>query len=201
MLGRAERHGVLDVVRLAHPDHRQRRLARQGRDEPLGHHAVAGTVAGDVEPIGQRHAPRPIAAGAVVEMAMPVRVMRVGRPWRDVAEDDRPAMAHQPLRHRRHRERSTGHRAPVLQKLGPRRKAAGRHAGGDDARRRGKHRTMGRKARRLGGKGGEAGHVLGCHAIPADPIENDDNGPRHGDAPLLRPARDHRGADDARGAA
>ena len=110
---------MLDVVGLAQPQHGERRLAlAQGiGDEALGHRAIARRVEFDVQRI-ERDAAGRERAGAVIDVAVAVRIVRIGRTGRDIVVDDRSAMRCEALGQRRHRERMAGDRALVLQEVG-----------------------------------------------------------------------------------
>ena len=165
---RAERRMVAAVIGLRKPHDRQRRrpLLDDFAAEPLGHRAVA------VQPLVQRGArrvverlpPGTVAAGRVIDIAVPVRVLEIGRAGRDVGAGDRDlAMPAQPLGEGRDMQGAAGRAAHPVGEIGvpgraadqsfalverhrvaeeamPRRQTAGRDRGG--ARPRGRGKTL-----------------------------------------------------------
>ena len=213
MLGRAQRPQMLRGIRLAHPEDRQRRLAvdQHLADEPLGHAPLAGCVLGNVERLRALDAlaARRERAGAVIDVAVTVRVVGKGRPRRHVGEHDHAAMRREPLGQRRDGQRPAGDAALVLEEirvagvvvdeaavfqqrqrvalqLMPRGVASRRERGRDDARRRGEHRAVRGKALRPVGKAHEARRGSLADQIPAHAIEDDDNGSAHEFSPCWR---------------
>ena len=78
---------------------------------------LAGRVLGDVERLRalEPAAARRERAGAVIDMAVAVGVVGIGRARRHVGEQDHAAVRRQPLGQRRHRQRAAGDATLVLQ--------------------------------------------------------------------------------------
>ena len=116
-----EPSGLVCCVWSGSPSHRigERRLALAQRfvDEALGHRALARRILFDVQRI-ERDAAGRERAGAVIDVAVAVRIVRVGRAGRDVVEHDHAAVRCEPLGQRRHGERTARDRALVLQEVG-----------------------------------------------------------------------------------
>ena len=211
MLRRAQRHHVLAGVGLAHPEQRQRRPPLEQRlvDETQSHGTLARRILGDLERAGALDA---LAAGAersrtMIDVAMAVRIVCVGRARRHVREQDHAAVGTEPLCHGRHRQRTPRHAPLVLQELGVAgivmdktavlhqrqrialqlvagRRAPGRERGGDHAGGRREHGPMGGETLRAGGKARQRRGALLADQIPAHAVQHHHDGPAHHVLPL-----------------
>ena len=195
---------VAAVIGLRQPHDRQRRrpLSTISAAEPLGHRAVA------VETLGQgrarriidRLASRSIAAGGVIDKAVPVRVLEIGRAGRNIGARDRDfAVPAQPLGEGRHVQRAAGRAAHPVREIGmpgraahqpvalverhrvaeeavPRRQAAGRDRGGAGPRRRGKDAAMRGEPGAALAEFEQKRRVVGSDQIGAQTVADDDDG-------------------------
>ena len=210
VLGRAERRMMPGIIGLRQPQDRQRRgaLLEDLGAEPLGHRAVA--VASFLQHgaggIVDRPAPRPIAAGGVIDPAMPVGVLEIGRAGRNIGAGDRGlAVPAQPFGQGRHMQRAAGRAAQPVGKIGvagraadealalverhriaeeavPRRHAAGGDRGGARPRRRREDAAMRGKIGRALRQLDEKRRRLGIDQVPAQAVADDDDGPGSGRA-------------------
>ena len=218
MRRRTQFHHVLRMVGFGGPELRERRLAaaQDLRDKSVHHGGVTGQVRPEgIESVRQRLPAWGEAAHAVVQEPEPVRVVRIGRPRRDVAHDDGPALARQPLRQRRHVQAAAGHTAPVIEEAGlprivqdlavrllqdhgvglqpmPRRQAAGGEAGRHAAGHGREHRPVPVEPGRGGAKARQMRHQLRGDEVPPQPVQNQHHGASHRhSSPRLHPARPH----------
>ena len=161
------------IIGLGQPQDRDRRgaLFEDIATEALGHRAVPGDAlceAGACR-IVNRDAARAEAAGRMMDPAMPVRILEIGGPRRDIGAGDRVfAVPAQPLGQGRDMQGAAGRAAHAVAEIGrprraadeplalverhrvaeeavPCRPAAGRDRGGAGARRRGEDAAMRRK--------------------------------------------------------
>ena len=194
------------VVRLALPQQRQPRsaLPQDLVAETRRHFLVAVGVVADTEPFGLGQSLQAWAegAGAVVKVAITVRVLEIGGPRRDVGKDDRAAVVLQTLGQSRDQQRPPGGPAQPVAEIGMAdverhqpvalvdgdavalQPMAPRQATGGDGRRcgaggRGKDAAVAGEGLPFPGQGAQVGGQAGGHHVGPKPVTYDDDGAFH----------------------